>query len=274
MFFEKPNIKYTDMCIYIDNNIYTDNYDAELIYQYLYHLCHMFSLKRNYFNNVMLNDDFALYAASKYYMRLTNPGQFGDNKTLDPIKSILNYIKKTLYGVRADFYKEYAYEVPIIDTVEIDKLDNFRCSINRSIDELYRCDFEFDLSIAHNAVYNFLKHIPYKQDTPIWNNIYISCMLSLLNSITLSNRDIKKLNNLKRVYDISGLITDIIHKQQKEDYIILFHLDDDMHDYIKVLVNRIKHSLSVELSQTIHSYIPTYMNEYNILKNNVEEGDY
>ena len=273
MFFEIPNIKYTDMCIYIDENIYKDEFDSELIYQYLYHLCHMFSIKRNYFNTVVLNDDFALYAASKYYMRLTNPCQFGDNKTLEPVKSILNYIKKTLYGIRADFYKEYSYEVPVDDNIEIDKLDNFRCSINRAIDELYKCEFEFDLSLTHKYVHNFLKHIPYREGTTIWNNIYISCLLSILNSITIPNRDIKRLKTLKRTSNINDTVINHIYNQQLDNHVILFHLDENMYDYIKVLVNRIRHMLSVELSQTLHSYVPTYVNEINIIKNDIGEED-
>lgn len=273
MFFDKPNVKYVDMCIYIDNNVYEKNHDQELIYQYLYHLCHMFATKRNYFNTVKLNDDFALYAASKYYMRLTNENQFGDNKTLEPIKSILNYIKKTLYGIRADFYKEYAYEVPIIDTIEINKLDDFRCSMNRALDSLYKCDFKFDLGTTHRTIHTFLKHIPYKENTPIWNNIYISVLLSLLNSITLPNREIKRVNGFKRAQSINNTIIDDLYQKQLDDCVILFHLNDGMYDYVKVLVNRVRHVISIELSQTLHTYIPAYMNIQNLIDYNIEEGE-
>ena len=40
-FIKPKGLKYTDMCIYIDKNAYTDNPDDEKIFQYLYHLVSM-----------------------------------------------------------------------------------------------------------------------------------------------------------------------------------------------------------------------------------------
>ena len=61
-----PNMTYTAMCIYFDNNIYTSDRDDNILYQYLYHICYMLACKSRYFRNYEDYDDFALYASANY----------------------------------------------------------------------------------------------------------------------------------------------------------------------------------------------------------------
>ena len=70
MFFEKPKVRYVDMCMYIDDHVYTDDYDQTLVYQYLYHIILMLAIKRDYFSSSKVTEDFSLYAASTSYVRL------------------------------------------------------------------------------------------------------------------------------------------------------------------------------------------------------------
>ena len=102
MMYEKPkDIRYTDMCIYIDTHIYTDSYDESLVYQYLYHLLLMIASKSKLFNRSCYYDDFAIFGATRLYLRLTNKKQFEVDASGTPrmkkIRSILNYIHKVIY---------------------------------------------------------------------------------------------------------------------------------------------------------------------------------
>ena len=100
MLYEKPkNLKYTDMAIFIDENIYKENLNEStinLIFEYLYHLAYMLSKKKKFFNNAEDYENFSLYFSTSTYLRLTNKKQFfklEDNSYKMPkIKSVLNYI--------------------------------------------------------------------------------------------------------------------------------------------------------------------------------------
>ena len=60
MIYKKPKgVKYTDMAIYIDNHIYSEDCDDDLVFQYLYHLVNMFAYKHKFFNRAEYYDDFS-----------------------------------------------------------------------------------------------------------------------------------------------------------------------------------------------------------------------
>ena len=106
------DIRPVDMCIYIDNHIYEPDFDPEKIFNYLYNLFYTLSIKKRFFNNEKDYDNYSLYAATEVYLRLTNKKQFlpeGDPRKLKKIKSILNYIKHTMYPIKVTYQsKEYS----------------------------------------------------------------------------------------------------------------------------------------------------------------------
>ena len=71
-----PKLKYTDMCIYIDNHIYTDDCDEELVFSYLYQLAYVLAMKKHFFTNIADYDSYAIYCAGVLFKRLKNPKQF------------------------------------------------------------------------------------------------------------------------------------------------------------------------------------------------------
>ena len=276
MFFEKPNVRYVDMCIYIDDHIYTDDYSEELVYQYLYHIISMLTLKRNYFNTKQQREEFSLFAASHYYMRLTDKRQFEKNSKLEPIKSILNYIIKTLFGVRQKYCKKFVceQEIPSEEIVNLD-LDSFPVYVQEQLNGICSVDFKSCLGDANSFIKEYLMDIPYPYGTTMWNNIYISCMLSFLNSITLRNRDIKRIENFKFPSSCTDTLLTKLYINEKYSSTILYHLDDSMYNYITVLTNKIRHKLSYELSQSTHSYTSSYITMKNLLMSNtMESQDY
>lgn len=276
MFFEKPNVRYVDMCIYIDEHIYNGDYSEELVYQYLFHIILMLTLKRDYFNTKHDREDFSLFAASHYYMRLTDERQFGDNPTIEPIKSILNYVAKTLFAIRQKYCAQYVFdkEIPTGEIVDVDK-DAFSIYAQHKLDTVDRVEFNGCLGVANDFIKEYLKDIPYPQGTTEWNNIYISCMLSFLNSITLRNNDIKRIDNFKRPNSFNDTLLTKLYIKERYSSTILYHLDDSMYNYVTVLTNKIRHRLSKELSQSLHSYTPTHITMKNLLMSNtIEDKDY
>jgi hypothetical protein len=242
MFFEKPDVRYVDMCIYIDEHIYNGDYDQETVYQYLFHIIMMLSIKRNYFNSKKLTEDSSIYAASNYYMRLLDERQFEEKSPIEPIRSILNYIRKTLYSVRREYVSKYMPEQEVSADIEYLNLDSdaFDSYVSQKIDFMGKYEFGNYLESVDMIVKESLKSIPYKSNTPMWTNIYISCMLSFLNSITLKNKDIKRLNNFRRPTSLTDNLLNDRYMKERYDSTILYNLDDSMYNYIAVLTNRIR----------------------------------
>jgi hypothetical protein len=276
MFFEKPDVRYVDMCIYIDEHIYNGDYDQETVYQYLFHIIMMLSIKRNYFNSKKLTEDFSIYAASNYYMRLLDERQFEEKSPIEPIRSILNYIRKTLYSVRREYVSKYMPEQEVSADIEYLNLDSdaFDSYVSQKIDFMGKYEFGNYLESVAMIVKESLKSIPYKSNTPMWTNIYISCMLSLLNSVTLKNKDITRLNNFKRPNSLTDNLLNELYLNERYNSTILYHLDDNMYNYITVLTNKVRHKLAQELSQSLHTPSPAYITMKNLLMSNIIEQDY
>ena len=73
----KPKeLKYTDLAIWIDNNVYSGTFDVETCYKYLYLLCAMLTAHLGFFRYEKDLDEFSLFVASGLYNRLTNKKQF------------------------------------------------------------------------------------------------------------------------------------------------------------------------------------------------------
>ena len=142
----KPkNVSYTDMAIYIDKHIYSGNYDANLVYEYIYLIIYVLACKAKYFTKYEDYDDFALYMSSRVYMRLIDKRQFEDipgEKKLDKIKSSLNFIKNLLYPIKLDFKKENIFDSVVKDEILENNIYRLRistyCMGNTQYSELKR----------------------------------------------------------------------------------------------------------------------------------------
>lgn len=256
MTYTKPNdIRYVDCCIWIDENAYSENCDETKLYEYLYHLSLMFARKGSYFTSIDDYDQFALFAASRLFMRLRNPKQWEVKEDGQPklpiIKSILNYIKKVIYPYKADFDKLFGISTKELPTISIDSfnLGAYLVDTSSTYDHLA---YSFNALELTRMIRLHLQKIPYKKNSPEWINIYISCMLTLLDSITFSKKYIIKYEECKRNKDE---LIDKIYTELRYNKPILYHLDKSMANYISVLVTEIRHSLAAELSWESQYYI-------------------
>lgn len=279
MFYKKPkDVSYVDMCKYVDEFAYkrdkTDD-EKELMYKYIYFISHMLAVKMHLFNNYEYYNDFALWYTSQIFSRLENPKQYeldsNGNPKMTKIKSILNYIKSTIAARKVSFeQQEYCQ---IIKRTEDDEFfsNEFSLSdkINEELDSLYKIEFMMCLQDCCKSIRNFLLKLPYRKDSVMWYNIYLSCLLTFLNSVTLPNRDLERLKLLKFQNNIDYVQ---LYKKENVDPVILYHLPDSMHDYVLVLVRELKHEIALELSQSSHNYIGTNSGLYSLMMNELNSS--
>lgn len=249
------------MAIWIDDNCYLDNCDDFKLYEYLYHLLYMIAQGHKYFKDTALYDNYALQGASKLFLRIKDPRQFGDNPSLSKIKSILNYIKTVSYPYKVDFeqsnYGETNQDSFIIHS-DISTISNY---ISEESDIFDRIDFQISLSSIDSSIKNYLSKLIYSSNPVLQKNIYISCILTLLNSITLDKKYTDKID--------ADLLVDILFKQSRKRNVILYHLPATMSNYIEVILRELEHTLAADLSFKSSQHISAELTIKNLLAENL-----
>lgn len=281
----KPPIKYTDMAIYIDNHIYTDDCDDEKVFIYLYHLALMLAHKNKLFKRVEYYNDFALSFAEDVYMRLKNPKQYllkeDGSPKMHQITSVLNFMKKILYGRKVEFeQKMYSQTFSSNQKLE-ENLSTSQYSVINQINK-YLVDFnvvelEDCLSNICKIIKLFLKNNPYSNNEKEWNNIYISCLLTTLNSLVLSKTDEYLINNIvENTYhkdDNKLKNIDIIQNKKENTEIILYHLDDSMKNYVAIIYKKIQKYLHDSFNVSSYNMAINEKNLINITLSELENND-
>lgn len=252
MLYTKPKgVRYTDMAIYIDEHAYREDKTLEeeaTIYEYIYHLINMLAHKHNYFKRAEYYEMFAIDLTNRIYYRLINPKQFEydeeGNPKLDKIKSVLNYIKAVIYGRKVSFEQENYSQVispKITDDNKYALAYSFDELVNSSSNDLKTVDVQIYLDQISKSVRAFVGKLPYAGDPVMFKNIYLSCLLSINNLITLTRRDAEVINSYKRSADSRLKLLGKYYSEHKDSYIILYHLDSTMYSYIKIILNELKH---------------------------------
>ena len=232
MLFSKPNIKYTDMCIYVDDIVNKDEpteQELNKCFEYIYHIGFMLAHKHKYFNKSYYYEEFAIFLATEVMYRLFfNPKLNEVDENGEPyltrIKSVLNYMKAVIYGRKVEFEQQnYSQQLS-----KHSEESNFSYAYN---EDLYKSLKETDVTLYLNSLSTTVKHLVYtnnfyKNDKLLMKNIYISCLLTVLNGLTFTKQS-----------------------KNREEALILYHLDDEFRDYIKILANKVYKQIKDDLSE-------------------------
>lgn len=250
----KPRDKsYTEMFIYIDEHFYEEDSDKNLMFEYMFHLAKMFAGKfraKLKTNNV---DDFAIFLATRVYFRYINPKQYQYNEDgtakMAKVKSVKNYMETVFMPVKIDYDKINTPTLSDENSAFESSARLLRDTLIDNSDEIEYMDWYLSLDSIVEVVKTGLTGIIYK-DYIEYNYIYISCLLTLLDMMTLP---IDALEDNKEYSDVQ--IVKKYSKNIKDSKVILYNLPESMANYILTLVNRAKYILSTELSSRGNSYI-------------------
>lgn len=235
------------MAIYIDHNVHRNDlteYEIETIYKYLYFLFRMVAYKYKWFNCTEIYDNYALFGATYMYFRYLNDSQV-------KVRSVLNYINSSAYFIKVQFEQlEYA-QVIVDSSNDTDCLTDvdYEYTLQRSLKDSIKC-FSLEEYCSYfesipTTIKNFLKHIPYKGQQ--WINIYISCLLSIINIFVVSKDEYKLLYS--HCYPRYITYEDLY--QRSSNKVILYELPETFLHYIEVLVQEIKYLICKDLSEIL-----------------------
>ena len=242
MLWKKPaNLKYTDLCIFIDENvpkIINPGENPELentIYNYLWLLVKALAIKKCMFTDFQDYDMYAFYAANRLFFALRknqlNQGKTIKGKLIRPIKSCLNYTKALLYPMKIEYQRESFREV-IEEEFVSKKFDAFAYKerLKNEARDVHGVTTQFkehvrDMIIANGQLLdNILQKSPFNSSTPEYQNLKLSILLTSIQILKTK----KKLDAVPQS-------------------VILWHLPKSMSSYTKVLLKEFFTALKLEI---------------------------
>lgn len=250
----KPKeLKYTDMAIWVDEHAYTKDCDDEQLFVFLYWLSQMLSKKRRLFRSNATYDDFCMFYAGNLYARLKDDKPHGkDGHKLPQIKSILNYMKTTIFGHKKKF-EEFNLINEEEPEAEEDTESNYymHSIVSSEVDGLLKVEIGSYLHDICRTARAFLSSSPYVKNRVLWNNIYLSCILTIINGVTLSVGDKKYFNSLAGYEKARMNFLCSCYERERESPAILYHVPEKMRGYVEVQAKRIRHKITEDLSGMI-----------------------
>ena len=238
--------KITELCMVVDSLIKKDSLtkdEEDLMVLYLYHIIYALAKKRDYFYFEEDCDNFSFYLAEKLFYRFTTK-----DDTKIQVNSCLNYIKKVLYPRIVNWQSQVKFKEVIEDSS-----NNTGQFMGRYMDtRLYKEELRDAIKWSNRDaiirfVYSEIAYLPtlidkvcrntqYRANPEIQHRLYMSCILSMLNSITLPKYVIEK---SKDVVNEDNFLLKRTFKNF-ENSIILWHLGEEMRPFVTLLLNRIR----------------------------------
>lgn len=200
-----PKLKYTDLCIFVDQNIPKIANAGEYpeienqVYNYLWLLVKALAIKKCMFSNFNDYDGYATHAAHRLFFALRknylNQGKIIKGKQIRPIKSCLNYTKALLYPMKVEYQNEAFREVVTEEFVS-KKFDSFLykeklkadASVSQGATDRFRFYLQSSLENLDTIMDKVLKNSPFVTNPIIYRKLKISLLLNALNSLKIKKR--------------------------------------------------------------------------------------
>ena len=260
MTFSRPkDVTLTNMAQWVDS-IDLSDYDQDKLVEYLYHLSLYNAQQLALYRDDDTYDDFALFCVSKLMVRLTN-------KNIQPVKSVVNYIKTVLNPWYAEYVRCFCCGSADLQLQDFDISDFADYLVDASSSYDYNA-YEVGCFSISEAIRKHMLQLPRKKHSEEWSNIYLSCLLTLQDRLNAANT----LCENSVVKDDTQLISRMI-RSLKTRPPVLFHIPDEWSNYVSVIVNEIIHLLSAELTYSTNTYVTpsTCLKNLIVAANNQED---
>lgn len=256
--YNNGKVSYTQMCIYFDKHIHDspEVRDDTTLYHYLYQINYMLACKKKYFRNYDDYDGFASFASTKIYMRILNNAG-NPNSKCKPIKSILNYMKSVLYPLKVDYQNEHFNQVIKPNEKKGISTDKITTSIKDSIQSDYMWGLERavleDIRYLPHGIMKVIDETQYRNQPVMRKRLYMSCLMTFLSSVTLSNPNLDRLSK----YDTKSKNSECrdeflssLYQNEKENSLTLWRLPPEMSGLVNVLTNRVRERFVLDLKES------------------------
>lgn len=236
-----PKLKYTDLCIFIDENIPKIVNPGEFpdienqVYNYLWLLVKALAIKKCMFNNFNDYDGYATHSANRLFFALRknylNQGKTIKGKLIRPIKSCLNYTKALLYPMKVEYQNENFREI-IAEEFVSKKFDSF----------MYKEKLKADALLAQGTSEKFLEYIKSS-----FSNIEDLLNKVLKNSLFVTNTTIYRKLKISLILNTLNSLKTKKRLDSELPTIIVWKLPKSMSGYIRVLLKEFYTEIKLEI---------------------------
>lgn len=248
--------KYTDLCIEFDREFWKEPRDDFKLFKNMYLVYYMLASKRKFFvsKNIGEYDEYAMFATTTIYMRFLKKFKKGEK-----VKSLLNYAKGTASYLKK-MYQDENYKQ---DSYQANKKDSLlMAQMQEKMRTIVQQDYYYDIEEQVTTVVNILPKIvhkvvkltPYRNDKVMVKNLEMSCMLTLISQLTLSNKNIERMNKKEDKNNVIETSTVYKYLNDERDDVVCWKVSEELSDYVKLLVNKIRKKLSSAIYDVKHSY--------------------
>ena len=249
--------KYTDLCIEFDREFYTEDRDDFKLFKTMYLVYYMIASKRKFFEGpdaIHKYDDYAMFAATEMYMRFIRKQKKGER-----IKSLLNYAKSNAGRVKMTYqdenYKQDSYKATKKDSLIVAQMQE---KLRESVQQDYYYDIreqtESIINVLPKIIHGVVRNTPYRKDKLMIKHLEMSCMLTLISQLTLSNKNLDKIDKKESKSSVIESPTVFKYLNEERNDVVCWKVSDGLADYVRLLVNKIRKNLSVEIYKIKSSY--------------------
>lgn len=254
-------MRYVDMCIWVDANAYKENVDETVLYEYIRLIIDTQAKRKRLFKTSDDYMDFSIYFATKVFMRYRNKKQDNidseGNREMELLKSVSNYVKNTIYFNKLLFLKEVrgiSTKEMSMDRIEVNT--QLRDALIETMDRLKSVEFSDAMHDCASTARKFVSRIPYKTNSVEWHRIYMSCLLTLMNYLTLAKSRETKVKNSVKDGKYDDRCINAQYQRERLSGVKLYRLNDNMSQYIFVLTNKIMKAIAKDLTDVLDCYVP------------------
>lgn len=193
-------------------------------------------------------EEFALYLATEVYTRLISHPKLGcvdenQEPLLTPVKSCLNYMKAILYGRKVAWEQEN-YCQSLTETTLAEELmqSNFQLlgQIQSTIAPIIRVDINSYIKSIPKIIKDFVyKRFHERNNKVLLKNICISCLLSIINSISFTQKDLDSIEITYASFEARQRYLDKLYKQNRDTCIILYRVPEEYRSLVSLYVKEI-----------------------------------
>ena len=249
----EKRMRITDMCIYIDSVKYTDKFDSTKVYNYLRTIIKVLAARHKYFFNPITFEEFADFAAPRIMNRLNEEKQ----THLPKIKNTLDYIKSILFPLKCDFLdNKRTIEEELDEDVDNFKHTYILKNLNTTTEKMLETDIEVLLSHTKGIILEAINETLHGQNKQIRKELYISCLLSLVRSLTINNINKQKMGSLQRycLYDSIDNYAEKIYQEEFDTAPIVYNLPKQYKQLVRILLINITNKISREIEEILRDY--------------------
>lgn len=247
MMWKRPSgVKVTSLCIFIDKNIDKicgEERDEELenkIYNYIWLIIRSLVQKKNYFKNYHDYDEYSFFASNRIYFALIksrkNAGRIIRGREIQPIRSVLNYIKALLYPMKVEYQNQNFDQVSSGDFNDeahsafgYGEVLTEDARASQGVANRYREYLASSIGIRNidQIITKILKQCHYSENSIEYKNLKYSILISAIRALRdknklvkdPDNKDVYVWNQDKNVADLIGIYLQTFYDKLKEEFI-------------------------------------------------------